>query len=114
VWEHGIQVGIATVISRSSQYIPRITPKEVFEGTVDVVLLDVAPLKADLLYPEHPVKILDQKDVSHGAKLSSFSKCSGVTTLRREPLGRVKISSVRTIRISFCRSRVCATVRYPC
>jgi hypothetical protein len=29
---------------------------------VDVVLPDKAPLKADLKYPQHPVKILDQKD----------------------------------------------------
>jgi hypothetical protein len=28
---------------------------------VDVLLLEVAPLKADLTYPEHPIKILDQK-----------------------------------------------------
>jgi hypothetical protein len=29
---------------------------------MDVVFPDVAPLEADLTYPEHPVKILDQKD----------------------------------------------------
>jgi hypothetical protein len=29
---------------------------------MDVVLPKVAPLEADLTYPEHPVKILDQKD----------------------------------------------------
>jgi hypothetical protein len=29
---------------------------------VDVVLPNVAPLEVDLTFPEHPVKILDQKD----------------------------------------------------
>jgi hypothetical protein len=29
---------------------------------VDVVVDDVSPLDADLSYPEHPVKILDQQD----------------------------------------------------
>jgi hypothetical protein len=29
---------------------------------VEVVLPDVTLLEADLTYPEHPVKILDQKD----------------------------------------------------
>jgi hypothetical protein len=28
---------------------------------MDVVLPDVAPLKAELTYPEHPIKIFDQK-----------------------------------------------------
>jgi hypothetical protein len=29
---------------------------------MDVVLPEVTPFKADLSYPEHPIKILDQKD----------------------------------------------------
>jgi hypothetical protein len=29
---------------------------------VDVVLPELTPLEADLSYPEHPIKILDQKD----------------------------------------------------
>jgi hypothetical protein len=29
---------------------------------MDVVLLKVTPFEADLTYPEHPIKILDQKD----------------------------------------------------
>jgi hypothetical protein len=36
--------------------------KKCLKTPMDVVLPDVAPLKADLTYPEHPVKILDQKD----------------------------------------------------
>ena len=29
---------------------------------MDVLLPEVTPLEADLLYPEHPIKVLDQKD----------------------------------------------------
>jgi hypothetical protein len=33
--------------------------KKCLKAPVDVVLLEVIPLEADLLYPEHPIKILD-------------------------------------------------------
>jgi hypothetical protein len=33
VWEGGIEVGVTTVIGRSSRHLPRISAKEVFEGT---------------------------------------------------------------------------------
>jgi hypothetical protein len=36
--------------------------KKCFKAHVDVVLPDVAPLEADLTYPEPLIKILDQKD----------------------------------------------------
>jgi hypothetical protein len=32
------------------------------KALVDVVLPEVTPLEADLSYPEHPIKVLDQKD----------------------------------------------------
>jgi hypothetical protein len=41
---------------------------------VDVVLPDVTPLKANLTYPEHPVKILDQKDCVTRRKTLKFFK----------------------------------------
>jgi hypothetical protein len=41
---------------------------------VDVVLPDVAPLKANLTYPEHPIKILDQKDRVTRRKTLKFFK----------------------------------------
>jgi hypothetical protein len=41
---------------------------------VDVVLLDVASLEVDLTYPEHPVKILDQKDHVTRCKTIMFFK----------------------------------------
>jgi hypothetical protein len=36
--------------------------KKCLKAPVDVIFPEVAPLKADLRYPEHPFKILDQKD----------------------------------------------------
>jgi hypothetical protein len=41
---------------------------------MDVVFLDVAPLEADLTYPEHPFKILDQKDRDTLRKSIKFFK----------------------------------------
>jgi hypothetical protein len=35
--------------------------KKCLKALVDVVLPEVAPLDTDLTYPEHPIKILDQK-----------------------------------------------------
>jgi hypothetical protein len=36
--------------------------KKCLKAPVDVILPEVTPLEADLTYPEHPIKILDQKD----------------------------------------------------
>jgi hypothetical protein len=33
-----------------------------FKAHVDVMFPEVTPLEADLSYPEHPIKVLDQKD----------------------------------------------------
>jgi hypothetical protein len=41
---------------------------------VDVVLPELTPLKADLTYPEHPIKILDQKDCVTRHKTIKFFK----------------------------------------
>jgi hypothetical protein len=35
--------------------------KKCLKALVDVVLPKVAPLETDLIYPKHPIKILDQK-----------------------------------------------------
>jgi hypothetical protein len=35
--------------------------KKCLKAPVNVVLPEVTPLEADLTYPEHPIKILDQK-----------------------------------------------------
>jgi hypothetical protein len=41
---------------------------------VDVVLPKVTSLKADLSYPEHPIKVLDQKDHVTRRKTLKFFK----------------------------------------
>jgi hypothetical protein len=48
--------------------------KKCIKAPMDVVLLEVAPLEADLTYPEHPVKIMDQKDRVTRRKTIKFFK----------------------------------------
>jgi hypothetical protein len=48
--------------------------KKCLKVPVGVVLLDVAPLEADLTYPEHLVKILDQKSRVTRRKMIKFFK----------------------------------------
>jgi hypothetical protein len=48
--------------------------KKCLKAPVDVVLPEVAPLKADLTYPEHPIKILDQKSHVTRHKTIKFFK----------------------------------------
>jgi hypothetical protein len=44
------------------------------KAPVDVVLPEVTPLEADLSYPEHPIKVLDQKDHVTRHKTIKFLK----------------------------------------
>ncbi len=46
--------------------------KKCFKALVDVVLPEVAPLETDLTYPEHPIKILDQKSHVTRRKMIKF------------------------------------------
>jgi hypothetical protein len=48
--------------------------KKCLKAPMDVVLLEVTPLEADLLYPEHPIKVLDQKDRVMRRKTIKFFK----------------------------------------
>jgi hypothetical protein len=48
--------------------------KKCLKAPVDVVLPEVTPLEVDLSYPEHPVKILDQKDRVTRRKTIKFFK----------------------------------------
>jgi hypothetical protein len=41
---------------------------------MDIVLPKVTPLEADLSYPEHPIKVLDQKDRVMRRKTIKFFK----------------------------------------
>jgi hypothetical protein len=40
----------------------------------DVMLPEVTPLEADLSYPEHPIKVLDEKDCVTRCKTIKFLK----------------------------------------
>jgi hypothetical protein len=48
--------------------------KKCLKAPVDVVLPEVAPLEADLSYPEHPIKVLDQKDSFTSSKTIKYFK----------------------------------------
>jgi hypothetical protein len=48
--------------------------KKCLKPPVDVMLPKVTPLKVDLSYPEHPIKVLDQKDCVMRQKTIKFFK----------------------------------------
>jgi hypothetical protein len=48
--------------------------KKSLKAPMDVVLPEVTPLEANLLYPEHPIKVLDQKDRATRCKIIKFFK----------------------------------------
>jgi hypothetical protein len=48
--------------------------KKCLKAPVDVVLPEVTPLEADLSYPEHPIKVLDQKYRVTRRKIIKFFK----------------------------------------
>jgi hypothetical protein len=48
--------------------------KNCLKEPVDDMLLEVTLLEADLLYPEHPIKVLDQKDGATWRKTTRFFK----------------------------------------
>jgi hypothetical protein len=48
--------------------------KKFLKAHVDVVVPKVAPLEADLTYPKHPIKILDQKSCVTRRKMIKFFK----------------------------------------
>jgi hypothetical protein len=48
--------------------------KKCLRASVNVVLPDVTLLEADLIYPEHPIKILHQKDHVTRRKMIKFFK----------------------------------------
>jgi hypothetical protein len=48
--------------------------KKCLKAPMDMVLLEVVPLEADLTYPKHPIKILDQKSRVTWHKMIKFFK----------------------------------------
>jgi hypothetical protein len=57
----------------------------------------VTPLKVDLTYPEHPIKVLDQKDHVTRRKTIKFFKIQGSTILKKKQLWKARTFSVPTI-----------------
>jgi hypothetical protein len=60
--------------------------KKCLKEPVDVVLPEVAPLKEDLTYPEHPIKILDQKDCITRHKTVKFFNVQWSNHLEEEAM----------------------------
>jgi hypothetical protein len=52
----------------------RVAIEECFKAPMDVMLPEVTPLEADLLYPEQPIKVLDRKDRVTRRKTIMFFK----------------------------------------
>jgi hypothetical protein len=74
--------------------------KKYLKALVDVVLPEVTPLKADLLYPEHPIKVLDEKDCVTRQKKSCSSRYNGVITLKKKQLRKARTFFVPAIQTS--------------
>jgi hypothetical protein len=85
--------------------------KKCLKAPVDVVLREVAPLETDLTYPEHLIKILDQKSRVTRRKTIKFYKVQWSNHTEEEAIWRVKVFSVLTIWISSCHSKGRAPVR---
>jgi hypothetical protein len=58
--------------------------KKCLKAPVDIVFPEVAPLKADLSYPEYPIKVLDQKDRVTRRKTIKFFKIQWINHSEEE------------------------------
>jgi hypothetical protein len=58
--------------------------KKCLKAPVDIVLPEVTPLEADLSYPDHPIKILDQKDHVTRHKTMKFFKIQWINHIEEE------------------------------
>jgi hypothetical protein len=80
--------------------------KKCLKPLMDVVLPEVTLLEADLSYPEHPIKVLHQKDRVTRHKQSSSSRTNGATTLKKKKLGKARTFSILAIQSSsYCRGK---------
>jgi hypothetical protein len=78
--------------------------KKCLKAPVDVVLPEVTPLEADLSYPEHPIKVLDQKHRVTRRKTIKFIKIQWSNHSVDEATWKAKTSSILTIQTSSCHS----------
>jgi hypothetical protein len=72
---------------------------------MDVMLSEMTPLEADLSYPEHPIKVLDQKDCVMRRKTIKFFKIQWSNNFEEEATWKVRIFSILSIQTSSCHSQ---------
>jgi hypothetical protein len=58
--------------------------KKCLKAPIDVMLPEVTPLEVDLSYPEHPIKVLDQKDRVTRRKTIKFFKIQCINHTEEE------------------------------
>jgi hypothetical protein len=78
--------------------------KKYLKAHVDVVLPKVRLLEADLLYPEHPIKVLDQKDHVTRRKTIEFSNIQWSNHNEEKATWKAWTFFVLTIRTLCCHS----------
>jgi hypothetical protein len=83
--------------------------KKCLKPPVDIVLPDVTPLKADLSYSEHPIKVLDQKDHVTRRKIFKFFKIQWSNNTEEEATWESK-EFLHSHHADFVVVRKCATV----
>jgi hypothetical protein len=74
MWTCGIQIGVTAILAGLHDIFHVSQLKKCLKAPVDVVLPEVTPLEADLTYPKHPIKVLDQKDRVTRRKTIKFFK----------------------------------------
>jgi hypothetical protein len=78
--------------------------KKCLKAPVDVVLLEVTPLEADLTYPEHPIKILDQRSHVTRHKTIKFFKVQWRNHMEEDATWKRRTSSILAIQTLSCHS----------
>jgi hypothetical protein len=82
--------------------------KKCLKAHVDVVLPEVTPLEADLSYPEHPIKVLDQKDRVMRYKTIKFFKIQYSNHSKKEATWESENFLLLAIQTSSChREELC-------
>jgi hypothetical protein len=74
LWNCGIQVDLPPSLPGVHDLFHVLKLKKCLKAPMDVALPEVTPLKADLTYPMHPIKILDQKNCVTRHKTIKFFK----------------------------------------
>jgi hypothetical protein len=81
--------------------------KKYLKALMDVVLLEVTPLEADLTYPKHPIKILDQKDRVTRCKTVKFFKVQWTNHSKEETMWESEDFILAIQSLSYRREESC-------